>query len=259
MRRVEIAAGPRQDLLSKVSRRLAVYDRARATAMRRAEPVVSFTFDDIPDSAMINGARLLEEFGARGTFYIAGGLCGAAWGPWTFADEAGVADLHRRGHEIGCHTFNHPDLQTLRPRDVAAELDANAAFLKARLPGLKLSSFAYPYGMLAIPQKRLVQQRFRCARGIRQGINAGKVDLGQLMACRLYDALLTPDDIDRLVEEAVARRGWLIFYTHDVMEHPTDQGCSPALMAAALASARRHGAKVLPVDGALDLLFQGDA
>lgn len=259
MRRVEIAASPRQDLVSKVCRRLAVYDRARATTIRRPEAIISFTFDDIPDSALANGARLLEDWGARGTFYIAGGLCGAAWGPWEFADEAGIAALHRRGHEIGCHTFNHPDIQTLTRREVAQELDANAAFLNARLPDLKLANFAYPYGMLAIPQKRLVQKRFRSARGIRQGINAGTVDLGQLMACRLYDALLTPDDIDRLVEEAVARRGWLIFYTHDVAENPTDQGCSPALMAAALAGARRLGADILTIDAALDRLFQGAA
>lgn len=34
-------------------------------------PLVSFTFDDVPDSALYEGARILERYDARGTFYIA--------------------------------------------------------------------------------------------------------------------------------------------------------------------------------------------
>ncbi|MCB8835211.1 polysaccharide deacetylase family protein, partial [Escherichia coli] len=41
-----------------------------------SRPVVSFTFDDVPDTALTNGARILEDHGVRGTFYIAGSLEG---------------------------------------------------------------------------------------------------------------------------------------------------------------------------------------
>lgn len=41
-------------------------------------PLVSFTFDDVPDTALHNGAAILERHGVRGTFYIAGGLRGAS-------------------------------------------------------------------------------------------------------------------------------------------------------------------------------------
>jgi peptidoglycan/xylan/chitin deacetylase (PgdA/CDA1 family) len=40
--------------------------------------MVSFTFDDIPKSAATIGAAILEEYDARGTFYVSGGLVGAA-------------------------------------------------------------------------------------------------------------------------------------------------------------------------------------
>ena len=40
--------------------------------------MVSFTFDDLPKSAVTTGAGMLEAHGARGTFYVSGGLVGAA-------------------------------------------------------------------------------------------------------------------------------------------------------------------------------------
>jgi peptidoglycan/xylan/chitin deacetylase (PgdA/CDA1 family) len=44
--------------------------------MRNRRAIVSFTFDDFPSSAVSNGARLLEDHGARGTFYLTGSYCG---------------------------------------------------------------------------------------------------------------------------------------------------------------------------------------
>ena len=51
--------------------------------------MVSFTFDDVPKSAATVGAPMLEEYGARGTFYVAGGLVDRWSGHWTggSADE----------------------------------------------------------------------------------------------------------------------------------------------------------------------------
>ncbi|MGZ6012840.1 MAG: hypothetical protein ACXWK0_13450, partial [Caulobacteraceae bacterium] len=41
-----------------------------------AEPVVSFTFDDFPRSALTEGGGVLRERGWAGTYYAAGGFCG---------------------------------------------------------------------------------------------------------------------------------------------------------------------------------------
>ena len=45
---------------------------------RNTGPVVSFTFDDVPKTSFTHGAGILDEFGAHGTFYISGGLCGTS-------------------------------------------------------------------------------------------------------------------------------------------------------------------------------------
>ncbi len=49
---------------------------ARTVAMRNRRAIVSFTFDDFPRSAVSNGARLLDDYGVRGTFYLTGSYCG---------------------------------------------------------------------------------------------------------------------------------------------------------------------------------------
>ena len=54
------------------SRILARWSRSKVLAMRSGRPMVTFTFDDVPASACERGARILEQHGARGTFYVAG-------------------------------------------------------------------------------------------------------------------------------------------------------------------------------------------
>ena len=50
--------------------------RRSAFGCATATPMVSFTFDDLPKSAVTTGAEMLEAHGARGTFYVSGGLVG---------------------------------------------------------------------------------------------------------------------------------------------------------------------------------------
>jgi peptidoglycan/xylan/chitin deacetylase (PgdA/CDA1 family) len=70
------------DLTSGISRKIARYHRSKPFAMRNDAPLVSFTFDDVPESAYTNGAAVLEQCGVRGTFYLAAGTCGASDPNW---------------------------------------------------------------------------------------------------------------------------------------------------------------------------------
>ena len=51
-------------------------DLQQATGDAQAQPMVTFTFDDVPASACEIGARILEQHGERGTFYVAAQACG---------------------------------------------------------------------------------------------------------------------------------------------------------------------------------------
>ena len=87
--------------------------------------MVSFTFDDVPKSAATAGAPMLEEYDARGTFYVSGGLMDQWSGHWIGASAADVVGLHRSGHEIGCHTFSHTRTVALDTAAMAVEMERN--------------------------------------------------------------------------------------------------------------------------------------
>jgi peptidoglycan/xylan/chitin deacetylase (PgdA/CDA1 family) len=70
-------------------------------------PIVTFSFDDFPRSALTNGADIVERFGALATYYVAMGLMGTTN---DLGEQFRCADLHslvERGHEVASHTFSH--------------------------------------------------------------------------------------------------------------------------------------------------------
>jgi hypothetical protein len=58
----------------------------------------------------------------------------------------------------------------------------------------------------------------RSCRGIRPGINAPFADLNLLLANSIYSHDFDLVSIEALIQENDRRRGWLIFYTHDLHE-----------------------------------------
>ncbi len=111
----------------RCSARAARHSRSKPFAMRNTAPLVSFTFDDVPDSAYTNGAAVLEQHGVRGTFYIATGTLGAADSHWRVIGRDQVRALHERGHEIGCHTFSHVGVDRLDARRAGRGVPAQPA------------------------------------------------------------------------------------------------------------------------------------
>jgi peptidoglycan/xylan/chitin deacetylase (PgdA/CDA1 family) len=236
---------------ARVNNRLARHLVTAPFRLRNTSPMVSFTFDDAPISAVTVGATMLEEYNARGTFYIAGGLADSWSGDWHNIGADDIVGLHRRGHEIACHTFSHvraPDLDTAA---MAAEIENNRRYLLALDPSIKIENFAYPYGLASISRKRQLGKTFHSSRGIIPGVNSGTVDLQHLRATPLVDQHLDAEGIERAFDEAIASNGWLIFYGHDVAAPPSRYGCSPSLLRHALDAASRRQIPILSVANAL--------
>jgi hypothetical protein len=57
--------------------------------------------------------------------------------------------------------------------------------------------------------------------------------------------------IERAYEEAARKNAWVIFYSHDVTERPSDYGCSPGLLRQALRAAQRLGIRIETVNDAM--------
>src|SRR5581483_10047989 len=75
--------------------------------------------------------------------------------------------------------------------------------------------------------KGALSRRFKSCRGIGAGVNAGTADFADLRANRVRESADENDTYRRLVDEARATDGWLIFYTHDVVDEPSPFGCTP--------------------------------
>jgi peptidoglycan/xylan/chitin deacetylase (PgdA/CDA1 family) len=216
------------------------------------EPIVSFTFDDVPDSALKVGATILEAHGVRGTFYISGGLEGLVEPNRTLIDAAGCKELAARGHEIGCHTYGHHNLRHVDQAFLGADLGRNERYLDAIDPRLGRRNFAYPFNGGSVGKRAVLAEVFRTCRAGGEAINRGPTDPTFLRAIEIRQPEAHASDLTHWIDALIANPGWLIFFTHDISPTPTPYGCTPVTFDRLVGRAVRNGCRVLSIDAALD-------
>jgi peptidoglycan/xylan/chitin deacetylase (PgdA/CDA1 family) len=217
-----------------VARMGARYLECEAAPCRVSGGVVSFTFDDVPRSGVINGAAILDHCRVQGTFYIAGGRLGAESSAGPLCSREEVSALAASGHEIGCHTWSHLDCTLASGATLEHEIEANRRVIEGITCGRPPTSFAYPYGHVSRRTKRALKGCFRTCRGTDRGVNEGRVDLANLRANQLYSRSFDWTAARALIDRTVDYGGWVIFYTHDVSDAPSPFGCTPAQLEAIL-------------------------
>ena len=226
----------------------------RTARLGNKGPVVSFTFDDFPRTALTVAAPILEGFGARGTYYVAPGLMNTTGELGELCSEADLQTLRARGHEIGSHTFTHSSCRSIALRDFHGDVTRGMTALR-ELTGSDAPDFAYPYGELSLRSKKALSSSVRSARSILPGINGPEIELNLLRANSIYGDADAAPALCRLIAENVRRHGWLIFYTHDVQAKPSPYGCTPELFEHIVSTAAGSGARLLPVGEVLSDLW----
>lgn len=235
----------------KIQRWLALRTQRHMLRLQGSCGVVSFSFDDAPRTACTTGRGVLERHNVLGTWYIAGGLTDQPEQGRMCHSAQDVRSLVAQGHHVGCHTFSHTPCTLLSRADMAAELGRNARFLDEVGVLAQDRHFSFPLGAFHLASKQLASQTFVSSRITGGGMQVGSTDLNALPSERLYQATITPQRIAELVERVAERKGWLIFYTHDVESEPSPWGCTPELLDFAVRTALQAGCKVLPVNQAL--------
>jgi hypothetical protein len=89
------------------------------------------------------------------------------------------------------------------------------------------TSFAYPFGRVSREAKAFYSQRFTSCRGVYAGVNSGTMDFSELRAVGIESRSHDMGRVRAYIDEAKAKKGWLIFFTHDVDAEPTAHGCRP--------------------------------
>lgn len=215
----------------------------------------SFTFDDIPQTTVSAGAPILNNLDVKGTFYISGQLASGRRLPSideNFASMDEVSQLHAMGHDIGCHTYSHYMLR----KGSASELKWDAFMNRMELAkhGIHVKHFAFPYGAMSIPAKKLLGLNYSTMRSTYPGINYGRTDLRCLLVHSLYSNTLNKERIKAVVDKTIELKGWSIFYTHGVETSPNQFGCTPKDLRWAIQTCMEAGGKVLSVDEASKFL-----
>jgi peptidoglycan/xylan/chitin deacetylase (PgdA/CDA1 family) len=222
--------------------------------IRSEVPLISFTFDDFPRSALVTGGAILRKYSGAGTYYVSLGILGqdSPSGPLCVIDD--LKAVLAQGHELGCHTFSHCDSWQTDPKVFEESVQQNRAALAKFLPGAEFKTMSFPKSEPRPTSKRRAAQYFQCCRSGGQTLNTGTVDLNQLSAYFLEKGRDKVHEIKDLIDRNCRERGWIIFGTHDVAENPSEFGCTPAFFEEIVQYGVKSGARILPVVQALAAL-----
>lgn len=222
--------------------------------MQNTVPLISFSFDDFPQSAFETGGNILSAYGVKGTYYVSLNLLGRDTPTGRICSSEEVAAAWERGHELGCHTFDHVDAWETEPSSFQESVLANRGALEQIVPGAEFVTMSYPINIPRPATKGRMAQWFAACRGGGQDLNVGRLDLNYVRAFFLEQARDSPEVVWNLIERNRLARGWLVFATHDISLQPTRFGCTPDFFTKVVRRATASGAMILPVGQALSVV-----
>jgi peptidoglycan/xylan/chitin deacetylase (PgdA/CDA1 family) len=216
-----------------------------------AVAAVSLTYDDGLDPHLAIVQPALEAAGFRGTFFLSN--FEGVEHDWALPSVAlplePLLPRHlawqaagQKGHELAGHTVNHPcndpnkapnyHLTNYTMMRMQSELDESIARM-ARLGAAAPLTFAYPcasdkagIGPTGEDYSPLVAERFVAARVSVSGIaDPASVDL--MRVPQLDTGGKTGDELKKMVDDAIAAKGWLVLLFHGV---GTDATCNGSLV-----------------------------
>ena len=229
----------------KLRRRISRGMHRRPAMVQLDKPLLSISFDDVLESAATTGASLLESHGARGTFFASASYLGHDGKLGRFATHEQLQQLAQRGHELACHTWAHLNCGVASPQAVTEDCRRNAGVF-ARRDAPRLKSFAFPFGDVSPAAKHALGPRFQILRALHHGLVETGTDLNQAPAVGL-EGREGESAAMHWLQKAVARRAWLILYTHDVAEECSQYGCTPAALERVITAAQSLGCDVVTV------------
>ena len=237
---------PSRKPIARVQRRVVQWRRACQANVAPDRPIVTFTFDDFPKSAL-NGADVIEKHNGRAGFYACTSFLGQR-SPMMgeMFDGDTLAELRLRRHEVGAHSHTHLDCARDPLSKIERDIGENLVALSESGHNETVSAFAFPYGETSYAAKRWVGDVFATGRGVLAGVNRGEVDRSQLHAVELGASAMHRRRALAALKLCFAQKGWLFFYTHDVGASPTDYGAPTDLIGELAARAVEGGAVLAP-------------
>jgi peptidoglycan/xylan/chitin deacetylase (PgdA/CDA1 family) len=188
---------------------------------------VSVTFDDARFSQIDTGMPILDEYGAKATFYVSISSLEKRLDAWKKAAA--------NGHEIGNHSLTHPcsgnfsfarekALENYTLNKMHYELEESNIIIE-RLLNVRPVSFAYPCGQKFVGRGQnlksyipVVAENFLTGRGWMDewSNDPAFCDMSQLMGVELDGKDF--EQVKQWIDKTTANGGWLVFCGHDIAE-----------------------------------------
>lgn len=102
---------------------------------------ILINFDDTHEEHFSIAAPILSRYGFKAVFFP----MTVCIGKKNFMTAAQIKTLSDNGHVIGCHTWDHPNITTLKGKEWEEQIDKPKLLLE-RITGKPVNYFAYPYG-----------------------------------------------------------------------------------------------------------------
>ena len=216
-------------------------------------PILTLGFDDVPRSAVKNGAAILAKHGVLATWFI-GGSYETRGQPGEFFTRDDLLALADTGHEIACHGFQHLDYQTASLKEIQSDLEQNADFFDdIGLPPAQ--NFAFPFGRANPKSKAYCGARFDVCRGVTPGFCHSVVDANLLASVPLFSSSVSKEQTQTQLDLLARQGGVLSLFSHGVTEYPTKYDCTPAHLDFTLTYAASLGISVRTLSEAMSQLF----
>jgi len=211
-------------------------------------PIISFTFDDFPRTALINGGKILNENNIKGSFYISMKLLNSGSPSGKIVNIDDLKLLYNDGHELGCHTYNHYDAWHTSTNDFLQSIKLNVKELKTKFPDKMFHTFAYPKNGPTLSIKKNVGKHFLCCRGGGNNVNEDTIDLN-LLNSYFLDYRIKDDvyKVKKIIDYNTLKNGWLVFSTHDISNTPSKYGCNTKLFREIVEYAIQSNSLILPL------------
>ena len=191
------------------------------------EPLISVTFDDGWENSYGSSMPLLQKYGIHSTQYI---LSGVERDPGYLSWNQ-ITAIAKAGHEIGCHSINHPDLTNVSDQELTRQLQGCKDTLSKRYG--TITDFASPYGAYNSTTLAAIKKVYASQRN-NQGAAVGQINQTDVNLASNFNANniigvsihrdTTAAQLKALVDYTMANNGWLVLTYHQSDDQSSPYG-----------------------------------
>ncbi len=195
-----------------ISKNFIVQKAAEANSF--SGPKISVTFDDGWASSNENGAKILEELGYQGTFFVNPGELGNP----EYMTIEDVKSLLERKHQIGSHTNMHIDITSYSHSYIKDDISKADKFLRSL--NIDNIDFASPYGKYDHAILPFIMRNYATHRGTDLGVNTKQNYNPSNLKGLFVRKETTDSELRNYIERTKDTNGWLILIYHKI--EPSD-------------------------------------